>query len=69
MGDALLIGRLIVAVGNVGAPIASLWTIDVEQPPDVRREIAKRVGFALAAQLETVSYWIQCAERRCNTSH
>jgi hypothetical protein len=45
MGDALLIGRLIVAVGNVGAPITSLWTVDIEQAFDVWREIEERVGF------------------------
>src|SRR6476660_1644487 len=45
MGDPLLIGRLGVAVGHVGAPIASLWTIGLEKPLDVRREIAEWISF------------------------
>src|ERR1700731_3477490 len=45
MADALLVGRLVVAVGHVRAPIASLWTKGIEQPLDMRREIAERIDF------------------------
>src|SRR6516162_8475084 len=45
VGNALLVGGLGEAVGDIGPPIATLRTVGVEQPAYVRGEIAKRIGF------------------------
>jgi hypothetical protein len=35
MGDALFVGSFAVSVGYVGAPVASFWSIGIEQTLDV----------------------------------
>src|SRR5262245_60352667 len=44
VGDALLVGGAVEAVGHVGAPIAALRPEGLEQPLDVRGEILERIG-------------------------
>src|SRR5262249_39122716 len=45
MGNALLVGGLDEAIGDIGPPIATLRTVCVKQPADVGGEITKRISF------------------------
>src|SRR5262245_13474427 len=45
MGNALLVGGLDEAIGDIGPPIATLRTVCVKQPADVGGELTKRIGF------------------------
>src|SRR6266566_3106354 len=45
MGNALLVGGLGEAIGDIGPPTATLRTVCIEQPADVGGEITKRISF------------------------